>query len=91
MLTKAEFESLLDCYFAGKLPPNQSRHVLEQWQRQLDQDEPPALSAAELEESRRTTWARIQELTASRIPPASSQPADVDINEIIFRPTRQEL
>lgn len=66
MLTPEEFEAALDHYLAGDAPPSQPQvALLQRWSEQLDQPELSPLSAAELVETRRRMWARIQALTAS--------------------------
>ena len=74
MLSLQEFEALLDQYLGcEELPSPQQAALLKRWSEHLGQPEALTLSEAELTESRRLMWMRIQTLTASSDePPASS-------------------
>ena len=75
MLSLPEFEALLDQYLAGeKLPSPQQEALLKRWSEQLRQPEAAPLSEAELAESRRLMWARIQALTTSADEPPTPSP-----------------
>jgi hypothetical protein len=75
MLSLPEFEALLDQYLAGeKLPSPQQEALLKRWSEQLGQPEASSLSEADLAESRRLIWARIQTLTASADEPPTPSP-----------------
>jgi hypothetical protein len=75
MLNLPEFEALLDQYLAGeKLPSPQQEALLKRWSEQLGQPETAPLSEAELAESRRLMWARLQALTASADEPPTPSP-----------------
>lgn len=66
MLSLPEFEASLDQYLASEeLPSPQQEALLKRWSEQLGQPEASPLDEAELAESRRLMWARIQALTAS--------------------------
>ena len=73
MLSLPEFEALLDHYLASEELPNpQQEALIKRWSEQLGQPEAAPLSEAELAESRRLIWARIQTLTASSEEPPDS-------------------
>jgi len=64
MLSLPEFEALLDQYLASEeLPSPQQEALLKRWSEQLGQPEAASLSEADLAESHRLMWARIQALT----------------------------
>jgi hypothetical protein len=66
MLSLSEFEALLDQYLASEeLPSPQQVALLKRWSEQLGQPKATSLREAELAESHRLMWARIQALTAS--------------------------
>ena len=74
MLTLEEFEAALARYAARDAQSDQPQAaLLKRWCEQLGQPETSALSEAELAETRRRMWARIQALTASPDAPDAPQ------------------
>jgi len=66
MLSLAAFEAALDRYLTSDTLPSQPQmELLKRWSEQLGQPEASLLSEAELAETRRQMWARIQALTAA--------------------------
>ncbi|MDJ0365711.1 FecR domain-containing protein [Hymenobacter sp. H14-R3] len=80
MISQAEFDDLLQRYLSGRSPASEQR-LVEQWSRQLGQDENLLLQPELQEQVRAAMWQRIEQLTQD---PAAAMP--IPPVQLLMRP-----